>query len=122
MMTRKRSKIEIYVEILRVLKSGVNKPTNIMYKCNLAWAPFKKILETLVNIGLIKTVERGTRKTFAITEKGQEFLKQFELAETVLIDLRKTEKNNNALDYGEKIAIFCQKFSKVPLFSGLAKM
>jgi len=63
-----------------------------MYKCNLAWTPFKRMLETLFNIGLIETVERGTRRTLVITEKGQEFLKQFELAETVLIDLRKTEK------------------------------
>lgn len=91
-MTRKRSRIEIYVEVLRALKSGVNKPTNVMYKCNLAWTPFKRILETLVNIGLIETVERGNRRTFVITEKGQEFLKQFKSAETVLIDLRKTEK------------------------------
>jgi len=40
MMTRKSSKIEIYLIVLKTLKSGVNKPTNVMYKCNLALGAF----------------------------------------------------------------------------------
>ncbi len=94
-MTRKRSKIEIYLEILKTLKSGIDKPTNVMYKCNLAWKPFKNDLKTLIDNRLIEIVDRGSRRTFKLTEKGQEFLKQFETAEAILVDLRKTEKTSN---------------------------
>jgi len=96
-MTRKRSKLEIYLDILKTVKSGVNKPTNIMYRCNLAWRPFKKVLKTLIDNDLIEIVNKGNRKTYELTQRGQEFLKQFETAETLLADLRKPNKTNNKL-------------------------
>jgi predicted transcriptional regulator len=92
-MTRKRSKLEIYLDILKTVKSGVNKPTNIMYRCNLAWKPFKRILKTMIETDLLVIVDRGNRKTYELTERGQAFLKQFETAEALLADLRKPETN-----------------------------
>jgi predicted transcriptional regulator len=97
-MTRKRSKLEIYLDILKTIKFGVNKPTNIMYKCNLAWRPFKKILRTLIDNNLIEIVNKGSRRTYELTEKGQEFLKQFETAEALLANLRKPNKTNNVFN------------------------
>jgi predicted transcriptional regulator len=82
-MTRKRSKLEIYLVILRTIKLGVNKPTNIMYRCNLAWKPFKRILVALVEGGLIKAVDRGNRKTYELSLKRQEVLRYFETAENI---------------------------------------
>jgi len=87
-MTRKRSRLEIYLDILRTVKSGVNRPTNIMYKCNLAWKPFKRILSALVDNGLIMKIEKGNRKIYELTDKGQFMLKYFETAEAILVDLR----------------------------------
>jgi predicted transcriptional regulator len=91
-MTSKRSKLEIYLVILRTIKQGVEKPTNIMYRCNLAWKPFKKILKALVESSLIKIIDRGNRKTYELTPKGLEVLKYFEAAETILAELKEPKK------------------------------
>jgi predicted transcriptional regulator len=97
-MKRKRSRLEIYVDILKTVKSGVNKPTAILFRCNLAWKPFMGILETFVNNSLIEVVDRGIRKTYKLTERGQEFLKQFESAEVFIATLRKPKKTDSILD------------------------
>jgi len=86
-MTRKRSSIEIYLDILKAVKSGTRKPTNIMYKCNLAWKPFKQILDSLVNNELLEIDQKGKRKTYHLTEKGNEALKHFETARSLLATL-----------------------------------
>jgi len=89
-MTRKRSNIEIYIDILKAVKSGTHKPTNIMYKCNLAWKPFKQILDSLVENELLEINQRGKRKTYQLTEKGNEVLRYFETARALLATLKKS--------------------------------
>ena len=96
-MTRKRSQLEIYLVILRAIKLGVNKPTNIMYRCNLAWKPFKRILAALVDSELIKAVDRGNRKTYELSPQGQEVLKRFETTEALLAELKELRKTDNAI-------------------------
>lgn len=86
-MTRKRSAIEIYLDILKVVKSGTHKPTNIMYKCNLAWKPFKQILDSLVENELLEINQIGKRKTYWLTERGNEALIYFETARSLLATL-----------------------------------
>jgi len=89
-MTVKRSDIEIYLDILKAVKFGTNKPTNIMYKCNLAWKPFKQILNSLVKNELLEIDHKGKRKTYHLTEKGNEVLRHFETARSLLVALRKS--------------------------------
>jgi len=86
-MTRKRSIIEIYLDVLRAIKSGTHKPTNIMYKCNLAWKPFKEILDSLVENELLEINQKGKRRTYHLTLKGNEALKYFETARSLLMML-----------------------------------
>ena len=74
-MTGKRSRLEVYLDILKTVKSGVNKPTAIINRCNSAWNPYMIILETLIVNGLLEMLDIGTRKTYELTERGQEFLK-----------------------------------------------
>jgi len=84
-MTRKRSRLEIYVDVLKTVKSGVNRPTNIMYKCNLSWLPLREILESLISQGLIEAIDKGNRRVYEITEKGREVLSYFKKTEDLLV-------------------------------------
>jgi len=59
-MTQKRSRLEIYLDVLRAIKKGVNKPTRIMYKTNLSWKPLQEILESMTSQEIIK--DRGEQK------------------------------------------------------------
>jgi len=84
-MTGKRSRLQIYLNILKTIKMGTDKPTNIMYKCNLSWMPLKEIMNSLLEQDLIRVREIGNRRIYEITEKGRDVLRYFEKAQTLLV-------------------------------------
>jgi predicted transcriptional regulator len=77
-MTRKRSRFEIYIDVLRTIRGGEKVPTRVMYRTNLSWVPLKKILESLNSQNLIEKRESSRRKQYIITEKGRKVLKYFD--------------------------------------------
>jgi len=74
----KRSKLEIYLDVLHVIKRGEHKPTRIMYAANLSWSPLSKVLNSLIDQELIKENDDGERTRYEITEKGEIVLRYFE--------------------------------------------
>ena len=44
----RRSRLEIYIDILECMQRGVESPTNIMYKANLSWIPLQEYLCSLL--------------------------------------------------------------------------
>ena len=88
-MTNRRSKLEIYVDIMEEIRSGNILPTKIMYAANLSWKPLQQMLKSLVNQELIEELgadERDQRsnKVYHITEKGQNVLQYFGKVKWVL--------------------------------------
>lgn len=73
-MIGKRSRLEIYLDVLEKVSRGVSRPTNIMYKCNLSWRPLQEVLKSLIEKGLIEKIEHRNHKYYTITEKGKEIL------------------------------------------------
>jgi len=73
-MTRKRSRLEMYLDVLETMESGINKPTNIMYKCNLSWVPMQEILNSMIEKNLVAEVEKESKKTYEITQRGRDLL------------------------------------------------
>ncbi len=83
----RRSKMEIYLDVLWIVKNGVDRPTRIMYKANLSWKPFQETLKFMLDCGLLagsNSEEEDQRKSYRITEKGNEVLKYFTLAKNLL--------------------------------------
>lgn len=91
-MSMRRSKLDIVLNVLSVVRDGVDKPTRIMYAANLSWRPTQSILESLVQQDLLTEVEntgsKRSKKNYMITEKGLNIIKYFEGARD-LIDLEK---------------------------------
>ena len=88
-MPNRRSKFEIYIDILTQIKSGINIPTRIMYSSNLSWKPLKQILLTLIKQGLIQDfqMDEGDKRTkisYQITEKGDNVLRYFNRAKDLM--------------------------------------
>lgn len=77
-MTRKRSRLEIYIDVLRTIRGGENVPTRVMYRTNLSWVPLRKIAGSLMSQNLIEKQEKSRRKQYIITEKGRKVLKYFD--------------------------------------------
>ena len=70
----RRSRLERYFDILKVIENGFVKPTPIMYKTNLAWVPLQEMLETLIKNGFIQEEKKGTARIYNITDKGRSAL------------------------------------------------
>lgn len=91
-MSMRRSKLDIVLNVLSVVRDGVDKPTRIMYAANLSWRPTQSILESLVQQDLLTEIEntgsKRSKKNYVITEKGLNIIKYFEGARD-LIDLEK---------------------------------
>ncbi len=76
----RRSKLESYVDILKVLAhTGPLKLTHIMYKSNFNGNILREYLDFLIKQGLIE--ERTIKKRhslFAVTQRGMTVLKHFQ--------------------------------------------
>ena len=84
----RRSKLEIKLEVLSVVKEGVDKPTRIMYSSKLSWRPTQRVLGNLVRQGLLREIaapdSNSSRRRYEITEKGLNVLAYFNGAEALL--------------------------------------
>jgi len=80
-MNKKRSRLEIIRDILEVIKSrnGRIKPTHILYKSNLSYNMMEEYLEELIKKEFIVVKEEQKNKTYAVTEKGIEYLNKYKL-------------------------------------------
>ena len=92
-MASRRSKLEIYVNIMDEIRNGTVLPTRIMYATNLSWKPFKQMLTSLIDQELVEEFEpeKGddrTNKIYGITEKGKNVLEYFGKAKA-LVEPRK---------------------------------
>ena len=79
----RRSRLEIYLDVLWAIKSGIRKPTRIMYEANLSWKPLQKILDSMVSQGLVEKMDasnnrdKRTNTVFGITQKGENIINYF---------------------------------------------
>lgn len=79
----RRSKLEIYLDVLWAIKKGTRKPTRIMYEANLSWKPLQKILQSMISQDLILEIDasaekdRRTSTVYEITQKGENIVKYF---------------------------------------------
>jgi predicted transcriptional regulator len=71
----KRSRLEIYFDVLELIDKGTNIPTRIMYETNLYWTSIWDVLETLLNGNFIREEKEKSSKRYYITEKGRNALK-----------------------------------------------
>jgi len=87
LISEKRSRVRLYLDVLRVISKGVTKPTNIMYKSNLSWSTLMEILEFLVEENLVKLEVAGKRKRYRITRKGLDTLRYHRKIEELLVSV-----------------------------------
>jgi predicted transcriptional regulator len=80
-MEKKRNRLEIIYDILRVIRdrNGKIKPTHILYKSNLSHQMMNEYLSELINKGFVVEISQKKGKTYGITEKGNNYLSQFSL-------------------------------------------
>lgn len=82
----RRSKLEMYVDILSVLAHrGPLKLTHVMYKANVNCSILKEYFDFLMKQGLVEERAIGKRRVvYAVTQRGITVLKQFKELKEVL--------------------------------------
>jgi predicted transcriptional regulator len=73
----KRSRLQIYFDVLEVIAEGTSKPTQIMYGTNLSWNTLNNVFEVLINSKFLRKENTKTSKKFYITTKGQQALSYY---------------------------------------------
>ena len=96
----RRSKLEIYVDILKVLgQKGPLKLTHIMYKANVNCKILKEYLDFLIKQGLVEENTIGkARVVFSVTQRGIIVLKYFRELRQVL-PIVEEARNQAAVPY-----------------------
>ena len=88
-MSGRRSRFEIYVDILNEIMDGVGKPTKIMYGANLSYKPLKEILHSMLDQGLITenagpNKDKRTKFTYELTTKGVNVVRYYSKAKNLI--------------------------------------
>lgn len=91
----RRSKLEIYLEVLNIIMNGTYKPTRIMYQANISWQPLMRILGSMISQGLVDEIDmkkqnrkrdKRTSKIYRITLKGEQVIRYFKGAKNFELD------------------------------------
>ena len=89
-MKNRRSKLEIYLDVLKVIKEGTTKPTRIMYGANLSWKLLQGILVSMVGQDLIEEIDvsdsrdKRTNTVYQVTQKGDSVIRYFDRAKGLI--------------------------------------
>jgi len=74
----RRSRFEIYMDIMTALSDGPKNPTRLMYTTNLSWAPLQECLKALIDQGLVQeSGHNSSRKSYALTQKGSDIIGRY---------------------------------------------
>ncbi|MBI4258844.1 MAG: transcriptional regulator [Thaumarchaeota archaeon] len=81
----RRSKLEIFVDILDCVGKGIEGPTRIMYRANLSWIVLQNALDTLMANGFLVEKGESKRRAYHLTEKGLQVLNHFKHVKNELL-------------------------------------
>ena len=76
----KRSRLEIYRDILRAVSEGERKPTLIMYRSNLSWRTCTRYINRLSKEGLLTVTKSGVHRVINLTSQGRKAMQDFAAA------------------------------------------
>ena len=89
-MKNRRSRLEIYIEVLKVIKEGTMKPTRIMYGANLSWKLLQGVLNSMVDQNFIEEIDvsesrdKRTNTVYQVTTKGDNVMRYFARAKEMI--------------------------------------
>jgi len=71
MSIRKRSRLDVILDMLRLADENPTRKTEFMYKVNMSYQSLKAYLDFLLDTRMIEPVFVGTEKHYRITRKGK---------------------------------------------------
>jgi len=75
---RVRHKARIIYDILKAIQNGYYKKTQIMQKANLSSNHGEKLLQQVINVGLVATITHEKHILYNLSEKGKQYIQAYE--------------------------------------------
>jgi predicted transcriptional regulator len=88
----RRSKIELYVDVLRAILNGRKSPSRIVYAANLSYDRVIRCINFLEEQGLVQKLDE-VKKGYTATDRGREIVQYFDEIETKLFYKKNTVSN-----------------------------
>lgn len=85
-MSPRRSRLELYLDVLRLANDGVRTPAEMMGRVGLPKGQLHQIINSAVSQGLVREVGGGSdlpERCYEITEKGANVLRYFSKVEDI---------------------------------------
>jgi predicted transcriptional regulator len=86
----RRSRIELYADVMRAIANGRETPARIVYAANLSYDRVVKCLNFLEEQSLVEKLPDPKKKRYAVTDRGMEVIRYFGMVETALFYRKKT--------------------------------
>ena len=99
----RRSRIELYIDVLQSIANGRESPSRIVYAANLSYDRVIKCLEFLEQQSLIQRVENTKKRRYKVMPKGVEVIRYFNEVHSALFYKKKTFTDIN-IYYTKEIA------------------
>jgi predicted transcriptional regulator len=81
----RRVRMELYHDVLSCIKNGECVPSRISYECNISWAHFQALLESLVQKGYVHVKSIDSRNSHVtITEEGERILGELKIINSLI--------------------------------------
>ncbi|MCJ7631451.1 winged helix-turn-helix domain-containing protein [Candidatus Bathyarchaeota archaeon] len=93
--TYRRSRVELYVDILQAIANGRESPARIVYAANLSYDRVVKCLDFLEDQSLIQRSSDTKKRRYKVVSKGMDVLRYFGEVQTALFYKNKTINNIN---------------------------
>lgn len=102
-MPRRRTRLEIYFDVMMALNHGNNKKTSIKHAANISWQTLNEILGSLISQGLVEEIkslhwrDRRIRTYYDFTARGENMMSYIKYHNEFLdnIDLKELFKDKD---------------------------
>ncbi len=91
----RRSRVELYVDILQAIANGRESPAKVVYAANLSYDRVVKCLEFLEEQGLVQQNSETMKRRFKITSKGMDVVRYFGEVQNALFYKNRIVSNVN---------------------------
>ena len=73
----RRSRLDIYFDVLEAIGNGIDEPTRIMYDANLSWIVGCNVFDDLIKSDFIREEKEMISARYYLTEKGRNALSYY---------------------------------------------
>ncbi len=85
-MVKKRSKLEIIFDVIEILAREPINPTKLSMLVNMPYDRLKRLLDELVDKGIIRYEEQGRSKIYILTSQGYKLSEELKKIKRILKD------------------------------------